>query len=490
MTMKKKILSAAVLAALGAGTAQAVNLSTDGTGQGLLFPYYTVQGGEETILSVVNTTDRGKAVKIRFREAYNSREVLDFNIYLSPYDVWTGKIQDSDTGGAEIVSNDKSCTVPISISQGVAQPFRTFGYDGGAPVAGGKDTGPQGYERTNEGYVEILEMGVTQAANTAVWGSPPYYLHNDGVPEDCAAIQANFGGVWKSDKQAGFGGPQGGLFGAVAVINVQSGTEVSVNATALEDLYEDPQHADTGTLKPSLSDSTRLSSVFYNQSRYDVAIGDEDEFEQRAIKVDDVWRDGLDAVSAVLMADHVMNEYTVNPNVGAETAWIVTFPTKWGYTDSISGVDSGRGHPFTAQFDAVPYGKACEKIGVTAWDREEAEITPSDIDFSPSPETPGIELCYEANVIQFGESDVMSAENTVLTYTSLPGKNGWMSIDMGEDPVHQLNSGITNYIGLPVIGFMSSQLANANVGVGAAYGTSNPHVYHRTISGSGLIDEL
>ena len=476
MTMKKKILSAAVLAALGAGTAQAVNLSTDGTGQALIFPYYTVQGGEETVLSVVNTTDRGKAVKIRFREAYNSREVLDFNIYLSPYDVWTGKIQDSATGGAEIISNDNSCTVPISISQGTAQPFRTYGFDGQAPQAGGKDTGPQEYARTNEGYVEILEMGVADTTNVAVWGNPPHYLHdNTGVPADCQAIQTNFSTVWAAaaDKQEGFEAPEGGMFGALAIINVQFGTEVSVNATALEDVYESSQHADTGDLYPTLAHATPESSVFYNP---DPSTGSQD-----PVKRDDTWGDGLDAVSAVLMAEHVMNEYTVNPNVAGETVWVVTFPTKWGYADSITGVDSGRPEPFTSEFDAVPYGKACEKINVTIWNREEVGLVPDDIDFSPSPETPGIELCYEANVIQFGDSNVMSAENTVLHYNTLPGNNGWMRIDMySADTDHMLG----DFMGLPVIGFMSSQLGNANVGVGAAYGTSNPHVYHRSFSGS------
>ena len=84
MKMKKKILSAAVMAAaLGAGSAQAANLSSDGTGQVLLFPYYTVQGNNETLLTIVNTTDKGKAVKVRFREAFNSREVLGFNLYLA-----------------------------------------------------------------------------------------------------------------------------------------------------------------------------------------------------------------------------------------------------------------------------------------------------------------------------------------------------------------------------------------------------------------------
>jgi hypothetical protein len=95
--MNRKNLTAAVLAGLAgvaglAGTAQAVNLNPDGLGQILIYPYYTTNDGNQTILSVVNTTDQAKAVKVRFREGYNSREVLDFNLYLSKYDVWVAAI--------------------------------------------------------------------------------------------------------------------------------------------------------------------------------------------------------------------------------------------------------------------------------------------------------------------------------------------------------------------------------------------------------------
>ena len=60
--MNRKNLTAAVLAGLAgiagiAGTAQAVNLNPDGLGQVLIYPYYTTNGGNQTILSVVNTTD-------------------------------------------------------------------------------------------------------------------------------------------------------------------------------------------------------------------------------------------------------------------------------------------------------------------------------------------------------------------------------------------------------------------------------------------------
>ena len=75
MKMKKKILSAAVTAVLGAGSAQAVTLTKDGQGGLLLFPYYTVQGNNETLVTITNVTDKGKAVKVRFRQAsLRSRE--------------------------------------------------------------------------------------------------------------------------------------------------------------------------------------------------------------------------------------------------------------------------------------------------------------------------------------------------------------------------------------------------------------------------------
>jgi len=89
--MNRKNLTAAVLAGLAGaagivGSAQAVNIDPDGLGQVLIYPYYTTNGGNVTLLSVVNTTDEAKAVKVRFKEGKNSREVLDFNLYMS---AWT-----------------------------------------------------------------------------------------------------------------------------------------------------------------------------------------------------------------------------------------------------------------------------------------------------------------------------------------------------------------------------------------------------------------
>src|SRR6266542_791288 len=123
-TFKKKSLYAALagLGALGATTAtQAVNVNPNGLGQALVYPYYTTRADANTnaynsLLSVVNSTGSAKAVKVRFLEGKNSREVLDFNLFLSPYDVWTTAIIPSgattatatNTGGAKIITADKS----------------------------------------------------------------------------------------------------------------------------------------------------------------------------------------------------------------------------------------------------------------------------------------------------------------------------------------------------------------------------------------------
>ncbi|MCS6997690.1 MAG: hypothetical protein NZ533_12255, partial [Casimicrobiaceae bacterium] len=83
---KKKLLAAAVAAGASAlaGTAGAVAINADGLGQALIYPYYTARDGQTTFVSVVNTTTQGKVVKVRFREALNTDDVLDFNLFLSP----------------------------------------------------------------------------------------------------------------------------------------------------------------------------------------------------------------------------------------------------------------------------------------------------------------------------------------------------------------------------------------------------------------------
>ncbi|MFU8832499.1 MAG: hypothetical protein ACNA7J_10120, partial [Wenzhouxiangella sp.] len=200
--MKRNTLTTAVLAGLTGmagmvSVSNAVNVNPDGLGQVLLYPYYSARGGNDTLISIVNTTERGKAVKIRFIEALNSREVLDFNIYLSPFDVWTAVVTATEAGGARMLTGDATCTVPYFFGSpnenGVGeQLFLDFQYNAAAVpsvgFAGTIDGGPSGIERTASGYIEVIEMGtfVEQPASAGGEGSVAFWAKHDetGVPNN------------------------------------------------------------------------------------------------------------------------------------------------------------------------------------------------------------------------------------------------------------------------------------------------------------------
>ncbi len=456
--MKKKALNTALLAGLAgvagiANIASAVNLNPDGIGEVLLYPYYTVNGGNQTLLSVVNTTGEVKAVKVRFMESENTAEVLDFNLYMSPFDVWVGAISGGDTGPGILSTPDTSCTVPTIPAAGVA--FRNFQYAG--------DGGGDELERTREGHVEIIEMGEVVGPLGA------NAIHTTaGTPDDCPALVAAWApsvGVWTLDPETDMASPNGGLFGGASIINVPGAYMGSYNADAISAFYDPTDgsslHTNPGSLSPSLDDA--LTG----------APGDPVEailFDNGAL-VTATFANGIDAVSAVLMRDSIMNEYAIDSSVSAATEWVITFPTKRFY------VNPGINEPFTSDWDAPANpGQAPEPVAIGIWDREEQVPGLGDVDFSPQP--PGVtgpQLPYETNVVTFGQGDVPSAilgspnaQNIDPTAVSAATENGWARLSF-VDAGHFLTSeeGIT-FLGLPVTGFSYTVVRNGDVGGVAA----------------------
>ena len=111
--------------AMTPANAGGLEFSEGGVGHQLLVPYYTVQDGNMTVIHLVNTdTNNGKAVKVRFRGASNSDDVLDFQVFLSPQDVWTAAVTAGSDGTAQIVTADNTGTVP-RWNPGVPQAFVT-----------------------------------------------------------------------------------------------------------------------------------------------------------------------------------------------------------------------------------------------------------------------------------------------------------------------------------------------------------------------------
>ena len=245
--MKKSVMAVGVAALLGMSAAHAVvafedqatfSARTDkagemglvqagGIGHVLFTPYYSTVNGNTTLISLVNTdNEMGKAVKVRFRGAANSDDVLDFTVLLSPGDVWTASIEPSLTGNARIISPDSSCVLPSQIgTDGV--DFRTYRLDQKLSEAARA-------LHTREGYIEFLNM-----ADISPWkGRASAAGAADAVPSTKSTVYSNIKHVnnvapcnadvasWlvSADNLAtpanyGILPPTGGLFGNWAVFN-------------------------------------------------------------------------------------------------------------------------------------------------------------------------------------------------------------------------------------------------------------------------------
>jgi hypothetical protein len=161
--MKKRIIALSVAAAVsgfaGAASAQFagdlqghinggpssfLEFSDRGIGHILYVPYFSTQEGNVTAISIVNT-DRvyGKVLKVRFRGASNSDDLYDFQVFLSPGDVWTAGIAQQADGRSRLDTSDKSCTLPSNVN--------------GAFITS-RIAAAGGVAETREGYIEILTM--------------------------------------------------------------------------------------------------------------------------------------------------------------------------------------------------------------------------------------------------------------------------------------------------------------------------------------------
>jgi len=263
--MRKSILSASIAAMIGgltlagaanaavfSGGADATGLTLDNTGVGhiLVVPYFTTQNGFTSLLNIVNTdTTNGKALKVRFRGASNSDDILDFQVFLSPGDAWAANIsQDPTTGLSKLTTPDTSCTVPASVA--------TSGSLFGTGRLNQSLTAAQQANETREGYIEILTMADIPKAATldqtnGVANPPTVNPLYTAVAHTAATTAAACTGVSslkdptfytdtstvanqaKTAQGQGLAYPTGGIFANFTLINVASTATFSGQATAV-----------------------------------------------------------------------------------------------------------------------------------------------------------------------------------------------------------------------------------------------------------------
>jgi len=482
---RRAALAVAIAAAFPAiRDAHAVRLGTDGLGQALIFPYYSAQTAVgsplNTYLSVVNHTADAKAIRVRFREGRMGALVLEFNLFLSPNDVWTGAVVPSGDG-AMLLTRDVSCTDPPIPSQGVV--FPNYGYTGALGDGAGT-----GLDRTREGYVEMIEMATLTGTSAAA------ITHNSaGVPANCAAVQG-FASVATAP-------PSGGLSGTFTLINVANGMEFSTNAEALAELSKQAFFRAGADPYPdwNAAEIDPVSVVVANGSVY------------RSI-----WSHPVDAVSAVLMRSAWQGEYVLDAATDSRTDIVLTFPARRFYANA-----SGANAPFTKSAwwspDCTPSPAAVkgEVVVTPYYNRESRGPPPSGFDDYPLPPVTPQQICATAAVVPVGNGPGFTSTSpsvgllgshtggftwgvfTVQSYF----QNGWFRIGASSAiPISSaassmrmdgrtgaVVSGPHSYSGLPVVGFTVRSMTNGQLTCSAGrcqgnYGGAFPLKFSRTIS--------
>ena len=284
--------------------AWAVQHNSNGTGEALIYPYYTVNNNLNFLYSVVNTTADTKAIRLHFRESDIGLPVLSFNVYLNAFDVWTGALVPSvssiaghqgEPSGAHY-SGDTSCA-----------PFLNKWGQELLPFIIDEDLDPDNHsmQRATEGYLEVIEMA-TFTGQTVAWADHGF----TGVPASCGNIAADWddNDVYDTGDEAD---PTGGLYGSAAIVNVGEGMAYTYDAVALANFWQRPgMHTTPGSEQPDLGAAAPQSAVLMPNDSLALA----------------TWEHGYQAVSEVLTHAEVFNEFALEQVLAGRTEWVLEFP--------------------------------------------------------------------------------------------------------------------------------------------------------------------
>ena len=356
--MKKNVLALGIATMIGGlgfvgAASAAMTVSESGVGRVLLVPYYTVQDSNTTVLHLVNTdTKNGKAMKVRFRGASNSDDVLDFQVFLSPGDVWTAAVtKDEATGLAKLVTGDNTCTVPTIPAGG--QTFITDRLTMASWTAADKAA------QTREGYIEILNMsdidptkvyGTTGvkgvAAGAWVGGTSNSALytaikHVGGVAPctpaalgalDSISPAASQGANIAANAAENFGllPPTGGVTGSWYIINVPNSTTYSGAATVIDttaffanaQLYS-PQlngPAELGTADPLMAGGL-IAAQHYDVPDLSTSL------EADPLTATNAAAQAVN-LTAAISRTVVANQFVTDPTISGQTDWLISMPTR------------------------------------------------------------------------------------------------------------------------------------------------------------------
>jgi hypothetical protein len=437
-------VSAASAGYVGTINAQPELAGNTGLGDLAIVPYYTVREDWTTGVSVINTSASTQVIKIRLRRATDSMDALDFNVVLSPQDVWTGYVENNtpDTGVEDQIrfyTNDKSCTVPAATAN-----------DGGVPYFAVPDVFAEDAE---EGYIEIIGMGAANAAQPISADA----LHDGfGVPADCVALQQNFNrlGVINQFNQSYasqavydglVGAPTDGNVNSVQTLaqsrlseytapgnfmkvsyfikDTTSGIEFGDNAAMVSDFMTDASMTNQVAALEGVEDLQGYDYPDLNGGAplsFDNGVGAND------------MRFNL--LRGILGSTGIINDWSRNTVAGefsVDTDWVITAPGQYVMLDLPVYIASLTGSGTCAA--SCDYRDLPLTIAPAVYDREEQVefIPPGGIVISPTPSnpTPPGTLPFEVNVIQWGASPVLDAAESVKDLAGdFDASSGWANL--------------------------------------------------------------
>lgn len=424
--MKKLISGLMILA--GTASQAGISVNQQGTGDVVLLPHYTVKNNNNSIITVNNHNENyGKAVQLVFREGINGENVLSFNLYLQPNDSWSGVLVAAVSnvlghGGEDnvgLLSNDLSCT-PFLPSP---QQFLPYGFEA-------NETTVSTMERAQEGFIEVYEMAQFDPNSEEINFS------------DCAEIGLLWNTEWESNPNYEMQEPKGDISANLTIINVNEGTSIASNGTALVNFFEEGSafHQSPG-IDYSLNDGINISSQL-----------------TQAGLVETVWEHGYQAVSALLTKNKAEFDFSLEASVNAQAEAVITFPTKRFHTSGATPTA-----PFTTSY--VEQTGACEPVSAEAVDRDGSSLSVS--------AAPG-NLCWANNVISMKKdngdvSQVFGSQYEYPMVIDSPSETGHVVLTFdnsvsGENALESENE--WSFTGLPFLGFSVQKYTNANAQAG------------------------
>jgi len=473
--MKKKLLAVGVAATLGAlsGVSNAaITVAQNGVGHINILPYYSVQSGNTTLISIANTDAvNGKAVKVRFRGAQFSDDVFDFQVFLSPADVWTAAVS-LDGTVARLATSDKSCTLPTSVNQ----QFVTARLLDANKAQG-----------TREGYVEIINMGdiidTAHGASTAQNALFTATKHVNGVAPCTAATLIGTDAI-PNDLTASLSAPTSGLTSFATIINVASSKAFTIPGTALVQSTAVPvrysRQANLTIGTASFGAAPAFGLLQTADSVFDTATGKVTMYEFDLPDLSTPYGTAsttaqLAELQGILQKASVVTEYATADSILAATDVVLSQPTRryyYTWTDKPAIADGDTQSSLaTVSGASGPYASlvaAKNEISVGApsiYDREERTAGGSVV-ISPNPAS-GYTLIGEVSVVSInngsGPTGALKASLTAQDYAFAY-----------DDGLARLSTTSANGP-LPVIGFTAVNVFNASVGAsGTNYGQVLP----------------